>query len=141
MNRFKQRIPAFIDSRGITRVNFDFNTVEELTSHPFIQRWLSHYPDSVLSKTTGTTLLVVSNEGFTWRAIGWIDDPESLDLPVWRGGKHIVRYADGTTEALTPESDPKVAVVRSGGEATLSNGAKCSIIEYNDWIKDNAQKI
>lgn len=83
LHHFKQRIPAFIDSRGTTPVEFDFSTVEELKQHPFIQSWLNK-PSSYLCKSISSNILmVVEDDGFTAWCIGWIANPDELDLPIF----------------------------------------------------------
>lgn len=80
MNHFKQRIPGYIDSRDITVVEFDFNTTEELESHPHIQNWLSRYPSAILAKW-GNVLGFLGIDDFKFLAIGWIKNPDEVNIP------------------------------------------------------------
>lgn len=33
--------------------------------------------------------MLVYNKGFGWWGIGWISNPDELELPEWDGGKYI----------------------------------------------------
>jgi hypothetical protein len=129
MNRFIQRIPNFIDSRGITPVEFYFNTVEELERHPYIQGWLKK-TSSYLCKSD-EFLMVAEQEGFTAWAIGWIANPDELDIPIHEK-KTILQYSDGTIEISTENSENPV-VSWCGGRATLKDGTICNYLNYEDW--------
>ena len=76
--------------------------------------------------------MVVRKEGFSWSVIGHISNPENLELPEWSGSKYIVQYENGEFEVLTNESKNRVASI-CGSEATLEDGTKCKVIEYEDW--------
>lgn len=132
-NLFKQRIPAFIDPRGITPFELEFSKTEELINTTFIQEWVNLNPPSTLAKN-GKHLMVEQKEGFSWWVIGYISNPENLELPEWNGGKYIVQYENGEIEVLTDKS--KNPVVRTcGDEITLRDGTECKRIRYEDWKK------
>jgi hypothetical protein len=127
-NHFRQRIPAFID--GDNPLGFDFDTVEELVNHPYIQEWLNKNPHSILVKSGGV-LMVVYNEGFNWWGIGWITNPNDLELPEWDGGKYIAQYSNGNIEVLDKTS--KNPMISSCGDVlTLKDGTKCKKIKYDE---------
>jgi len=128
-NHFRQRIPRFVDNDN--PLEFDFDTVEELVNHPYIQEWLNKNPHSILVKSEGI-LMVVYNEGFNWWCIGWITNPDDLELPEWEGGKYIAQYSNGNIEVLDKTS--KNPMISSCGDVlTLKDGTKCKKIEYEDW--------
>ena len=132
-HHFKQRIPAFVDPRGVTPTEFDFETVEELEQHPYIQRWLSKSPSSYLAKGD-RYLSVVEDEGFTSWCIGWITNSDKLKLPTLES-RTIVQYDNGTLEIKTENSENPV-VMWCGGEAELKDGTVCKWIRYEDCKKD-----
>jgi hypothetical protein len=131
MNHFKQRGPNFIDSGGINPVEFDFSTVEELEQHSNIQRWLNK-SSSYLCKSE-EVLMVVEDDGFTAWGIGWIKNPDELDLPIYEK-KTILQYPNGKIEISTQNSENPV-VSWCGGEATLKDGTTCKYLRYEEWKK------
>ena len=133
-NYFKQRIPGFIDPRGITPFELEFYETEELINTTFIQGWLNLHHSSTLVKN-GKHLMVVRKEGFSWWVIGYISNPENLELPEWDGGKYIVQYENGEVEVLTNESkNPVVSIC--GDKVTLRDRTECKRIRYEDWKND-----
>lgn len=131
---FRQRIPGFIDPRGLVPEEFYFDTTEELVNHPFIQGWLDRHNPSNLVKDE-KYLIVEYNEGFNWWVIGYITNSDDLQVPEWTGGKWVVQYENGQIEVLTKES--KNPVIRTcGDEITLKDGTKCKDIRYEDWKND-----
>ena len=129
MNHFKERIPNFIDSRGITPVEFDFGTVEELKQHPYIQKWLNKSPSHLCK--SDKFLMALMDEGFTAWVIGWITNPDELDIPIYEQ-KTILQYSDGTIEISTQNSENPVVSIR-GSEATLKDGTVCKRQYYEEW--------
>jgi hypothetical protein len=128
-NHFRQRVPGFVD--GGNPLEFDFDTVEELVNHPYNQEWLNKNPHSILVKSEGI-LMVVYNEGFNWWGIGWITNPDDLELPEWEGGKYIAQYSNGNIEVLDKTSkNPMIS--SCGGVLTLKDGTECKKVEYEDW--------
>lgn len=132
-NYFKQRIPAFIDPRGYTPFELEFSETEELINSTFIQKWLNYNPPSTIVKN-GNHLMIEENEGFSWWVIGYISNPDDLQVPNWNGGKYIVQYENGEIEVLTYESK-NPAVAFCGNQVTLRDGTKCKSIRYEDWKK------
>ena len=62
-NYFKQRVPGFIDPRGLIPVEFEFTETQELLEHPYIQHWLNRNPPSNVVKTRNN-VMVEEKEGF-----------------------------------------------------------------------------
>ena len=80
MNHFRERIPSFIDSRGVTPVEFDFETKEELIQHPYIQNWMGNGYSSICK--SDNILFVVKNNPTMRTAIGWIKNPDDLNIDI-----------------------------------------------------------
>ena len=135
-NRFKEYIPSDVDTRGSIIFELEFSETEELINSPFIQKWLSYNPPSTIVKS-GNTLMIESNEGFSWRVIGYISNPDDLQVPNWNS-KYIVQYANGEIEVLTNESENKVWST-CGNDAVLKDGTRCKTIRYEDWKKSKAE--
>ena len=136
-NLFRQRIPSYIDSRGSIPFELEFSETEELINSPFIQRWLSYHPHTTIVKS-GNTLMIEYDEGFSWRVIGYISNPDDLQVPNWNS-KYVVQYANGVIEVLTDESENKVWST-CGNDAVLKDGTRCKTIEYEDWKKMRPQE-
>ena len=132
-NYFKQRVPGFIDPRGLIPVEFEFTETQELLEHPYIQHWLNRNLPSNLVKTRNN-VMVEENEGFSWWVVGSVLNPDELKVPQWNSGKYIVEYENGEVEVLTNESENPV-VMTCGDEVTLRDGTKCKKIKYEDWKK------
>jgi hypothetical protein len=130
-NHFRQRVPRFVD--GDNPLEFDFDTTEELVNHPLIRKLMNYNTSSILVKSD-EFLMEVYNEGFSWWCIGWISNPDDLELPEWDGGKYIGQYPNGNIEVFDKTS--KNPVVSSCGDVlTLKDGTKCKKIKYEDWKK------
>ena len=68
---------------------------------------------------SGNLLMEISNEGFNWWVVGYIENPDSVDLPQWDGWKHRAQMPNGDIVVLTSE------VVSSCGDVlTLKDGTK-----------------
>ena len=130
-NHFRQRVPGFVDIDNF--IEFDFDTTEELVNHSFIQNWLNTCPSSILVKSR-EVLMVVYNEGFNWWGIGFISNPDDLELPEWDGGKYIGQHSNGTIEILDKTSENPV-ISSCGDVLTLKDGTECKNIKYEDWKK------
>jgi hypothetical protein len=137
-NHYRQRIPNYIDL-GIPPPGFDFDTTEELINHPELQRNMEMIPNTELylhnePYISEGLLMMVYNEGLTWCCVGYIKNPEDVNLPAWSGCKYVAQYDDGTIEIL--DNTSKNPVVSScGGKLTLKDGTKCKRLEYEDWKK------
>jgi hypothetical protein len=130
LHHFKQRVPAYIDIEEL--LEFDFNTVEELEQHPFVQKFLNIKPSSYLCKIDDC-LMVVSDEGFSAWCIGRIATMDELKLPTYEQ-KFVVQYSDGRIEVKTENTENRVVSV-CGDKATLEDGTKCKDLSYEDWKK------
>lgn len=135
-NRFREYIPSDVDTRGSIIFELEFSETEELINSPFIQKWLSYHPHTTIVKSENT-LMIEYDEGFSWRVIGYISNPDDLQVPNWNS-KYIVQYANGEIEVLTNESENKVWST-CGNDAVLKDGTRCKTIEYEDWKKSKQE--
>lgn len=100
MNRFKQYIPAFVD--GFDPVCFEFETTEDLLNNEFViyhskKNGFSHFAMS------DNCLMKISDDGFDWRVLGYIQNPENIDLPEWEGWKFRAILENGKEVVLSDE--------------------------------------
>lgn len=130
-NHFRQHIPRFIDSDN--SYEFDFDSIEKLINSSFVQLCLSENPNSTLVKHRDL-LMITHNEGFNWRVIGYISNPDDLKLSEWTGAKYIGQYQNGIVEVFDENSENPV-VSSCGNELTLKDGTVCKNIKYKDWMK------
>lgn len=77
-NHFKQRIPNYVDSRGITPVEFEFTTTEELLEHPLLKRCIEDENTTFIKEDN--VILVRYHDGDF--AIGWVKNPDDVELPL-----------------------------------------------------------
>jgi hypothetical protein len=85
INHFKQRIPAFIDPRGIIPVEFDFETMEDLMSNSYIQDWITR---GYICISKSGNFLMMSKEDISMSfAVGQIKDPNALHIPTYYARK------------------------------------------------------
>lgn len=84
MNKFTQHIPSFIET-DLPPPSFEFETTEQLLNHELVKRYIddkfSHFAMS------GNTLMRISDDGYSWWVVGYIKEPDKVDLPQWDGGK------------------------------------------------------
>ena len=81
--------------------------------------------------------MIEYNEGFSWSVIGYISNPDDLQVPNWNS-KYVVQYENGEIEVLTNESENKVWST-CGNDAVLKDGTRCKTIEYEDWKKSKQE--
>ncbi len=124
MNKFTQHIPAFVDQRE-KPPSFDFETTEELLSSEIVSRYkkddgFSHF---VMSENC---LMTISDNGFKHWVVGYIKNPELIDLPQWEGWKFRAELPNGEKVILG-----RGEVVSScGGELTLADGTKAKDLDF-----------
>lgn len=80
-NSFRQRVPGFIDPRGLDIVKFEFDNLDELVYHSYVQEWLNRR-SSFLSKTKKCIMITFIEEGKSY-CIGYVKYSDGLDLPIW----------------------------------------------------------
>ena len=87
MNHFRQRIPAFIDTQGIIPIEFDFETIEELQSHPYVKSWIDRGFSDICK--SGKFLMAMKFDRSAAYAIGWIKYPDLLNIHVFNRNTDI----------------------------------------------------
>jgi len=125
MNWFIRRSgPSLDDFMKYKDGKIPFETTGELLNFPAIKdrKNKSNFSHFAIS---GNRLMEVSNDGFEWWVIGYVGNPELLDLPKWDGGKYKVQFDDGTIEVLSSKdiSYSCLRVVR------LNDGRRGTILE------------
>ena len=116
MNTFRQHIPNFVD--GVTPDTLEFETTEELLNSMTLSKYgqredFSHFA------LNGSTLMEISDEGYHWWVVGYIEKPELVNLPNWEGGKYRAELSTGEVVVLSKE-----VVSSCGDELTLRDGTK-----------------
>ena len=79
MNEFRQRIPAAIS--GIKSEIHEFKTTEELLNIDIVKK---HKKMSNHFTLSGKNLMILSNDGKLWWVLGYIKNPEDVNLPQWK---------------------------------------------------------
>jgi hypothetical protein len=87
-NRFTRHIPDFVDYRDAPP-SFEFYGKRELLNHPMLKAF-SDKPGFSHFALDDNYLLSISDHGFKWWVVGWLDKP--VDLPQWDHGKVIVDF-------------------------------------------------
>jgi hypothetical protein len=80
MNKFIQHIPGFCE--GFERNEFDFETTEELLSNELFLPW-KVYKEFHKYSLSENRLMLELKEGREWWVLGFIKNPECVNLPVW----------------------------------------------------------
>ena len=80
LNEFRQRIPGFIDPRGIQPVIFQFVDTQEFLEHPHIKQLMEN-EDSVSLMKDRSAILVKTRENYHF-VVGFVKDPDRLNLPM-----------------------------------------------------------
>jgi hypothetical protein len=114
MNKFIQYIPTFVDADAPEW--HEFETTAELLSLEIVKRYgqdndFSHF---VLSENR---LMEISDNGFHWWVVGYIEDPTTVNLPQWEGWKFRAEMPDGRKVILSDE-----VVSSCGDRLTLKDG-------------------
>lgn len=130
MNRFRQHIPMFVND-GEGGVSFTFETTEELLAHDVVRRHIG--PKHSHFVMGGRHLMEISDEGFEWWVVGFVEKPEEIALPQWEGWKHLVRLPDGTEAVLTDE-----VVSSCGGQLTLRDGTIVTDVRFERRMAKHA---
>ena len=77
-NYFTQRIPGFIDPRGIIPQSFEFTDTEEFLENSYIKHWSAD--DATIMKSEDR--IIVKKSSGRHHLIGWVRNPDSVNLPV-----------------------------------------------------------
>ena len=79
-NYFRQRVPGFIDSRGLIRVEFEFTETQELLNHPYIKNWMR---DGCSAMKESNMIIVKTGDGSHF-VVGYVKNPDDVNLPVMK---------------------------------------------------------
>lgn len=79
-NEFRQRIPNYFD--GHTPQTFSFNDTEDLLSNPLLSD-IPTYKNFYRFSMSDDALMLELKNGKEWWVLGYIKDPEVIDLPTW----------------------------------------------------------
>ena len=118
MNRFKQHIPNFVDVDKPSKW-IEFESTEDLLSLEIVQRYGKRQNFSYFA-LSDNCLMEICDDGFYWWVVGYIDDPSTVELPQWEGGKYRAQMPDGSIKVLTNEvisSCSDVLTLRDGTKA------------------------
>ena len=80
-NYFKQRVPGFIDPRGLIRADFEFSKTEELLDHPYIQNWMKG-ENTLIFKKNNMIIVTTDKEDDIGFVVGYVQNPDNIELPV-----------------------------------------------------------
>ncbi len=105
MNKFSKHIPDFVDVDRNKNSTEEFETIEELLSLEGVRR----YGKDVSSyfAMADNCLMEISDNGFYWWVIGYIKNPELVNLPKWEGWKFRAELSNGEKVIL---NDGEVSV-------------------------------
>jgi hypothetical protein len=116
MNHFTQHIPAFVEVDLPAPVPFE--TTEDLLALEVVRRYgkrkdFSHFAMS------DNCLMEISDGGYHWWVVGYIEKPDEVNLPKWSGGKYRAKLPNGE---ITTLSDEVISSCRD--MLTLTDGSK-----------------
>jgi hypothetical protein len=85
MAKFTQRIPGGCDIRT-NKVEFEFDTEQDLAEHEYIKRYTNLKGFKRLSKTRedDQILIMAEYDEKRWWVLGYVNDETNLNLPNWR---------------------------------------------------------
>ena len=117
MNRFVQHVPSFVytDEKPLTG---EFESTKDLLSLDVVKRY-GNSDDFSHFAIGDNCLMEISDDGFKWWVVGYIKNPDDVDLPQWDGGKYRAELPSGKMVTLGQE-----VVMSCGNVLTLSDGSK-----------------
>lgn len=125
MNTFTQHVPRFVDTRGCNVVPIPFKTVQTLYDIPHVKLFYKR-PDFSHFALSEHHLMAVLDSGYMWWVVGFIKDPDDVDLPQWEGAVYDAEMQSGERKHLTSED-----VISSCGDVlTLRDGTKALNLRY-----------
>lgn len=123
MNRFKRHIPAFVD---VDRPDWiPFETTADLLNLEIVKRYRTDTNFSHFAMEDNA-LMVISDNGFHWWVVGFIEKPDEIDLPKWEGWKFKAELANGERVILGNE-----VVSSCDGVLTLRDGTTARKLRDN----------
>ena len=128
MNKFIQHIPGFVDVNEPAK-EIEFETTEDLLAIDVVKQWTKPMDGKPFSHfaMSENCLMAMHDDSFHWWAVGFVGDPDSVDLPKWTGERFKAEMPDGRVKILMG----KGAVVSSCGDIlTLRDGTKAKNLLY-----------
>ena len=84
MNKFRPYVPRYIDTRGLNLEEVLFDSTKDLLRIEHVQKFTKH-PDFTEFVISNDLLMALLREGEKWLVVGFIKEPDKVDLPRWRG--------------------------------------------------------
>ena len=88
-NRFRQRIPNFIEHNPADLLDIEFDDISEWMDTTFY-KWYANNPDfshfAIMEETWYDRRMTVAvfDKGYChYSFVGWFDKPDEVDLPKW----------------------------------------------------------
>lgn len=123
MNKFKQHIPNFVDVDD-QPMWIPFETTIDLLNIEIVKRYGNHEGFSHFAMSDNH-LMEISDNGFRWWVIGYIEKPDEIDLPKWDDAKYRAKLLNGESVILSKE------VMSSCGDVlTLKDGTTALNLKY-----------
>lgn len=122
-NRFVQHIPSWTQTS--TRAECRFDTIEELMAFDLIWEWAEEDPYFEKYVKSRNLLIKLSHKGFYHYVMGYIDNPDLLELDEWEGWKFLAML-EHKEVVLSHEVESC-----SAGLLTLYDGRIALDVNYN----------
>lgn len=134
-NKFRQHVPMFVND-GEGGYSFEFDTSADLMRELDQRRQFWDEDTTRMLAMSESTLIEVTDNGFHWWVLGFIEHPELVaDIPQWEGWKHLARLADGQEVVLTNE-----VVSACGGLLELRDGTEVIDVLYERSMAKQAHE-
>lgn len=100
MNAIRAHIPAYMrDPQDAETLKWvDFSTLEELLEISFVHNFCENAaPSKIFSHyaKSDDLLMAVYNDGYSWLVVGYLKDPDSVDLSYWEA-----KYKEGEHDGI-----------------------------------------
>jgi len=82
--KITKHIPTFCD---VESKSAEFSTVEELVAIPFVASFAKDKSFSGYAISEDRLMATYRNDGGWWWVVGYLSNPEKVDLPVWEPNK------------------------------------------------------
>lgn len=112
-NKFTQHVPAFVDMSNPQ--SFYFDSTQELIENDYLKKF-SNRPNFNHFALSRNVILAIFDDGFRWIGLGFVDNPENVELPPWEGWKFRA-ILDGEEVVLGKE-----VTCSQGNRLTLRDG-------------------
>ena len=119
-----QHIPSFINVDKPKSIEFE--TIDDLLATNAVKQWAKPVDGKPFSHfaISRNILMAIHDDSFRWWAVGYIEQPELIDLPKWEGGKYRAELEDGSHTVISS----KDVISSCGSTLTLKDGSKAKNI-------------